>query len=345
MSANGDIKIVIVEDSALVRILISDLVTNTKGLDVIGTARDGKRGVDTVAKLRPDLVLMDLNMPRYNGEYAVRRIMKECPTPILILSAVGNTDLTPILNLLEMGAVDYINKAEIKVIKNQLLRKIIAVASADINNAKIGKIKRNTNLHTFSTPVPYDVVVIGASTGGPSAIENIITKLPRNFPIPVIVAQHMPQNFINSFIKRLNSKTPLHVKLAERGEKIQSGYVYLSSGVTNTQVKNNSLNKKSKIFTYTKKQYPDFNNPSITAMMESVAQHYGKRAISVMLTGMGKDGARGMLKIKKKGGIGIIQSEKTCVVYGMPKEAESIGAATHVVNLSEIGGFIVSCLA
>ena len=329
------------------RLLLSDILAESDMIDVVGTAVDGKDAVEQVKEIKPDVLLLDMNMGDYSGLYAVERLMKEAPLPILILSALGNTDLQPIFEALDHGAVDYLNKpqrgsSKIRLIEQELLQKIQSVNRANIGVVNVVDAPVNTNIHTFSASRNYDLIVIGASTGGPTAIEKVITSLPGNLVVPVIVVQHMPSNFIGSFVKRLNGMTPLHVMEGRAGMIPKAGQVVVAPGNTNMIVEK-STRGDGKI-AFTDEVYREYDKPSINAMMLSVAEVYGNRSIGVILTGMGKDGMLGMKAIKDMGGYTIAQSQKTCVIYGMPKAAVAYQAVDRSIDIDEIGGFLVNSL-
>lgn len=337
------IKVLIVDDSAFMRLLLGDMLSE-EGFLVVGTAVDGKDAVDKTLELKPDVVLLDMNMGEYDGLFAVKEIMVKCPTPILILSAVGNTNLDPIFDALEHGAVDYINKpvrggSKIRLMNNTLVSAVRRVCRAQPKAANIIKDGVNKLAHTFSPDSPYDIIAIGASTGGPSAIEKVLTTLPANLNVPVIIAQHMPSNFIHSFANRLNGLSKLDVLVGRPGMEPTPGRVIICPGEGNSV-----LDANTRKFTYTDQEYREFNNPSINAIMESVAYTYGKRSIGVLLTGMGKDGVKGMKAIRQKGGMTIAQDEQSSIIYGMPKIAYETGAAEVVLDVKEIGLYLVNCL-
>ncbi len=215
------INVLVVDDSAVMRLLVSDILQHSASLKVVDTASNGKEAVRKTLELSPDVVVMDMIMGQYDGLYGVTQIMKQKPTPVLLLSSLGNTDLSPIIEALHAGAFDYINKpaknnTKIRDIEQKLIRKVILASKADLTKLGHTQISANTHHHTFSDNLPYDVVVVGSSTGGPSAIETVISKLPGNLAIPVLIAQHMPENFIPSFVQRLNKISPLEVVMGKK---------------------------------------------------------------------------------------------------------------------------------
>ncbi|WP_258101817.1 chemotaxis-specific protein-glutamate methyltransferase CheB [Marinoscillum pacificum] len=343
----GQINILIVDDSAFMRLLLTDLLSKDSELNVIGSAVDGKEAVSMVKSLRPDIVLLDMNMGEYDGIYAVERIMASNPIPILILSSVGNSNLDTIFDALELGAVDYINKpqrggSKVREIGAQLVSTVKRVARAKPKANKIERDGLNKLSHTFDTTANYHAIVIGASTGGPTAVEKVIMSLPANLNVPVLLGQHMPPNFIKSFAARLDFLSPLKVVVGKKGMIPKAGMVIISPGDTNMVVARDKNNTPK--IGFSDEVYKEYNNPSINALMTSAASAYGDKTIGVLLTGMGKDGVRGMQAIKDAGGRTIAQDEASSVIYGMPKLAYETGAADTVLHIKEIGVYLVNCL-
>ncbi|MEO9967362.1 MAG: chemotaxis-specific protein-glutamate methyltransferase CheB [Reichenbachiella sp.] len=339
-----NIRVLIADDSGFMRLLISDILSENDGIEVVGAAVDGKDALAKVKELKPDILLLDMNMGEFDGIYAVKNIMKSAPLPILILSSVGNTNLQPIFDALKEGAVDYLNKpsrgnAKIRLIENELIQKIRSVTRAKPMAVKASS--KNTHKHTFDENSKYSAIMIGASTGGPSALEEIIVSLPSNLNVPVIIGQHMPTNFIAPFVKRLNKLSPLNVVVGTKDMEPAPGKIIIAPGTGNMILKKKG---KKTVIDFTDRQFKEYNNPSINSIMLSAAEVYGSRALAVILTGMGKDGVDGMLAIKKVGGYTIAQNEKSSVIYGMPKVAVECGAIEKSIDIKEIGSFLVNCL-
>ena len=337
-------RVLIADDSGFMRLLISDILSENEGMEVVGAAVDGKDAVQKVKELKPDVLLLDMNMGEYDGIYAVKNIMKAHPLPILILSSVGNTNLQPIFDALQEGAVDYLNKpsrgnAKMRLIETELIQKIRSVTRAKPMAVKPHT--KNTHQHTFDGKSKYDLVVIGASTGGPSALEEVIVSLPSNLNVPVVIGQHMPTNFIAPFVKRLNKLSPLNVVVGTRDMELKAGYIIIAPGNTNMVI--TSKANRAKI-DFTEEQYKEYNHPSINSIMLSAAEVYGDKTLGVILTGMGKDGVEGMKAIKAAGGFTIAQNEKSSIIYGMPKVAVQCGAIDKSIDIKEIGSFIVNSL-
>jgi two-component system chemotaxis response regulator CheB len=346
----GDLKVVVADDSGLMRLIISDILNDADGIKVIDTASNGRDATQKVLKQEVDVLVLDMNMGDYGGKYAVERILAKKKLPILILSAIGNTDMDPILEVLRLGAVDYLNKpaknrAKVREIAKEIVYKVREVARS--NRRQIAdasrEVKLNSEHHTFNSILNYDVIVIGASTGGPTAIERVISKLPANLPIPVLVAQHMPANFVPSYANRLDTLTPLKVTIGRKDDELAAGKIIVVSGSRNSIIRRNEQGKV--VIDFVHKTFKEFNHPSIDCLMLSVSEVYGSKTIGVVLTGMGKDGVVGMESIYNGGGYTIAQNKETCAVYGMPRAVEERGIAKQMVSIYEIGGFIVSCLS
>lgn len=341
------LKILIVDDSAFMRLLLTDILAEDVELEVVGVAVDGKDAVAKALELKPDVMVLDMNMGEYSGLYAVEHIMSKNPVPILILSSVGNTNLNPIFDALELGAVDYINKpvrggSKIREMHEELTRAVKSVARAKPRATNINSNGLNRLPHTFDKTSKYQVIVIGASTGGPTAIEKVITSLPANLNVPVLICQHMPANFIASFAKRLDSLSSLDVVVGRKGMKPEAGMIIIAPGNSNMIVER--VETKSVVIGFSEEKYKEYNNPSINALMLSVAACYGDKAICALLTGMGKDGVQGVSAIKQKGGVTIAQNEASSVIFGMPKMAIESGSVDQILDIKEIGAYLVNCL-
>ncbi len=342
---SNKLKILIVDDSAFMRLLISDLISEDNDIEVVGTAINGLEAKEKTLALNPDLIILDLNMAEYDGLFAVKAIMKEQPTPILILSSVGNTDLQPVFEALKNGAVDYMNKpnrnkSKMREISTELIKKVKSAARAK-PRAIEPSIKKPKAVLKRKKSSKFDLIAIGASTGGPTAIERVLTILPQDFDIPIIVCQHMPQVFIPPFVQRIDSMTPLNVVAAAKDDIPEPGKILFCPGHSNLILKKE---KKSVRVDFTEKKFKEYNNPSINAMMLSAAEIYKNKMVGVILTGMGKDGVEGMKLIKSKGGHTIAQNKDSSVIYGMPKAAHEAGAVDTILDIKEIGNYLVNNL-
>lgn len=344
------IKVLVADDSGLMRLLVTNMLNELRDIEVIGSAVNGMDAVKQTQAINPDVLLLDLVMPKYDGLYALRELKKVGPIPTIILSASMQSNRFDIIHdAMSLGAFDYIAKPKknrdgmAATLRESLASKIRAAARFDINKVQKSKAGVNTNPHAFPAILPYDAIVIGSSTGGPSALEKLITNLPSNLPIPVIIAQHIPANFIEPLSRRLNALAPLPVVVAKAGDPVLPGRIYVLPGKQNTALERK--NKNMVCFSNDEKQYKEFNNPSINALFLSAAKTYGKRCIALQLTGMGRDGVDGLEEMHKQHAYVIAQNEASCVVWGMPGEAVKRGVVNAQVSIVEMGGYVVSCLA
>lgn len=333
----------LIDDSGLMRIVLSDLLRRDESIQLVGTAANGLDGVIKARTFMPDVIVTDMVMPTYDGLFVVEQVMKERPVPIILLSSLGRSD-EKIFVALEKGAFDFIDKPKEKEITHGFITLIEMVHQASMAGClkvkeKFSSAARRT--HEFQGTPNHDIVVIGASTGGPGAVEVIVSNLPVNMPVPVIIAQHMPERFIETFAERLSRQKALKVTVAKNGERLKSNHIYLAPGIVNMRV---GMSEGFAHAWYDENSYPEFNCPSIDCLFKSVATEIGHRSIGVILTGMGKDGASGLKSISEAGGLTITQDENSSVVYGMPKAAYENGASKYQVPLSKIANFIVTAL-
>lgn len=327
-----------VDDSIVMRRIISDVLSKDRDIEVVGTARNGAEALEKVRELDPDVVTMDIEMPVMDGLTALQHIMANSPRPVVMLSSMDKRQADITLKSLDLGAVDFISKTsgslslDLERSSDDIVAKVKAAAMATIS-------PRPTSAGTIQPMVVPALsgdwlVVIGSSTGGPKALPEVLSRLPANLPASVLIVQHMPEGFTRSFAERLNWVSPLEVKEAEEGEELQQGKVYLAQGNRHLVLDGRRrlhLDDGSKV---------NYVRPAVDVLMKSVAPIYGPRTIGVILTGMGSDGAEGMKCIKQNGGKTIAQSGETCIVYGMPKAVIETGAADRVVALEDIAQVI-----
>jgi two-component system chemotaxis response regulator CheB len=339
----GKIRVLLIDDSGFMRIVLSDMLRSDGGVELVATASNGLEGVEKTRALKPDVVITDMIMPNYNGLYVVKTLMDTMPLPIILMSSLDRTD-PQIFDALTLGAFDFIDKPRTTESQQgypQLITMIREASHSDYIKLRSRAKGRNASTHSFEAKLNYDIIAIGASTGGPSAVEYVVCNIPRNLSIPVIIAQHMPERFIETYAVRLAAETGLPVGVAREGMHLMPGHIYLSPGTSNIRIENRDRNA---VVRFVNDHYHEFNCPSVDCLFESVAEVYGKRGIGVVLTGMGKDGTAGLSKMKSAGALTIAQDEATSVVYGMPKSAFDSGAALHQLPLSEIPNFIISGL-
>ncbi|MCS7164358.1 MAG: chemotaxis response regulator protein-glutamate methylesterase [Thermodesulfovibrio sp.] len=350
------IKVLVVDDSAFMRKAITAMLQEDPEIKVIGTARDGVEAVQMVQDLKPDIVTMDVEMPRMDGITALKEIMNKYPVPVIMVSSLTTEGAKVTLEALELGAVDFIpkNLSELSVnivkIKGMLIEKIKTIAKRGIVKRKPPIRNLETKIETPKIEIPktrvsterkVGIVAIGTSTGGPKALQEIIPKLPKDFPVPVVIAQHMPPNFTKPFAERLDQLSQLSVKEAEEGEVIKPGFVYIAPGRGHMRIKRRGI----ETFVSISEDREEFiYRPSVDVLMLSVAECYPGRSLGVILTGMGNDGAKGCRKIKETGGRVFAQNEESCVVYGMPRAVIEAGIADKVIPLEEMAGEIINAV-
>lgn len=348
------IKVLIVDDSAFMRKMLSDLFAAETDFQVLDTARNGKDAIDKVKRLKPDVITMDVEMPVMDGIKALEAIMRDTPTPVVMVSSLTRDGAEATLRALELGAVDFVAKtagpiSNITGIKTDILAKCRAAAKVNIAQLFKGHGKKPVPSPvlqvTQSQIVPSSgdeqIVAIGTSTGGPRALQEIITKLPNNLPCGVVVVQHMPPGFTKSLSDRLNSLSSVTVKEAENNDVIRPGLVLIAPGDYHMTVEREGSKKVIKL-----NQNPPIggHRPSVDPLFESVAKCYGRRVLGVILTGMGRDGSKGMQAIKQQQGYTIAEDQSTAVVFGMPKSAIELGIVDKVVPLPAIAAEIVKAI-
>lgn len=324
-------RVLVVDDSALMRNLLSDMLNAESNIEVIATAKDGQDAIEKVAKLNPDVVTLDIEMPKMDGLTALKHIMNSNPTPVVMLSALTEYGSKSAIKALEYGAIDFIHKPsgsislDLRKVREELLIKLRVASMAKLHKPKLESVK----------PIKHQInnrrrlIAIGASTGGPSALIEIIPRFPEDSP-PILIVQHMPSGFTKSFAERLDSESAIVVKEAIEGEKIEAGKAFLAPGdhhMIVTGDKKIHLNKEPPI---------KWVRPAVDPMMISVASVYKSDVIGVILTGMGSDGTDGMTAIKENNGQTLAQTESSCVVYGMPNAAVKAGCVDKIVSLSQM---------
>lgn len=335
--------VIVVDDSGFMRSALTHLLTSDTSIEVIATAVDGKDALQKIRLLKPDVVLMDIDMPVMDGLSALSLIMQQNPLPVVMLS--GLSDATVAIKSLESGAVDFIPKPsgtisyDIDKIKNEIIEKVKVAAAVDIRRIVRRARARRRKLRKPSEK--KEIVVMGASTGGPRAIISILSQLKRDIAAPVFVVQHMGQGFIPSFVERLRWACPLIVSSAKNDESIQEGHVYVAPGGCNIGVAKANRVKKVR-YDYEIPSHTVF--PSIDFTMRSAANVYDGSLLGVLLTGIGSDGALGMKAIKDAGGSTIAEDESTCLAFGMPKAAIDLGCVDEVLPLPEIAPAVMSML-
>ena len=331
------IKVFLVEDSPVVLSILQRLLEEAPGLQVVGTARNGVEALEKIPAAQPQIICTDLWMDRMDGMELIKRAMADYPCPILVISQAVQEAET-VNRLKAIGAVDVFQKpAAIETAfepAQALIQKIKVVSGVTVFTRPLKRRKDISAPLVKFRKAPVEVVTLGLSTGGPRTMQVILANLPRNFPVPILCTQHISTGFLESHIAWLNTQSKLKVKIAREGEKPLPGHVYYAPesyhlGLT-----------PSGRFWYDPSPPLGSHRPSVTKMFEAIASVYGASALAMLLTGMGKDGASGLLQLAKAGSITAVQDEASSVVFGMPKEAIALGAAQHIVGLEAIPQFL-----
>lgn len=344
------IKVLVVDDSAFMRKIITDILATSSEIEVIGKAKNGQEAIEKVTRLRPDVVTMDMEMPVLDGLQALGYIMSECPTRVIMLTAAESKlgDLT--MTAFQYGAVDFIQKPsgsislDMEKIGEDLIKKVLAAVHVDIHKLVFIEDKpiKKEKIVPIQKIRTKKIVIIGTSTGGPRALQQVIPLLPADLRVPVLVVQHMPAGFTKSLAERLNSQSLLRVREAVEGDIIQTGTVLVAPGDFHMIIKQQKINGELReVIGLTKGERVQGVRPSIDVLLESVAQIYGQNSIGVILTGMGSDGSNGIKKLKLAGGKVIAEEESTCVVYGMPRSVIEQKLADYILPIHKIAEGIV----
>jgi len=373
------IGVLIVDDSPFMRMTLQKILNQDPDIKVLDTARNGQEGILKLQALHPQVVTMDVEMPVMNGLQALEEIMRWQPTPVIILSSVTTEGTQATLKALDLGACDVVSKPsgspgdDLKALSLDLVEKV--KAAAGVNMARLGRKELPlsptlqapfskglipTGVAIASAParqiqplkttgrtglIPkhaIEIVAIGTSTGGPSALQAVLPTLPADFPVPVLVAQHMPAGFTGPLSLRLNGLCPLHVREGIHGEALKAGTVYVAPAGKQMQVQR--IAGQLTLHIGEEAPIPTLYHPSVDIMFMSLAKVVGKGSLAVVMTGMGSDGTKGMKELKVLEGFAIAESEETCVVYGMPRSLVEAGLADRVVPLGEIGRTILECV-
>ena len=338
------VKVLVVDDSSFMRKSLTHILESDRSIEVVDTAADGEDAVRKVKRHSPDVVLLDIEMPVMDGLSALAHIMAECPTPVLMLSALNKRDAAIAIKSLEHGAVDFIPKPsgvisyDIEELSSEIIGKVKLAAGVNVHKLAL-HLPKESYQRPWPKPITRkDIVVIGASTGGPKAVVNVLSRLPRDISAAILVVQHMSQEFIPSFVDRLQWGCSLEISTARKGRAINSGQALVAPGGYNTMIVQNGDTRKIRL---SRKVSPHTVIPSIDRAMESAAKAYGQSTLGVLLTGLGSDGAKGLEAIKDVGGNTIAEDQSTCVVFGMPKAAIELGCVDEIVPLPQIAQTIL----
>lgn len=347
------IKVLCVDDSALIRSLMTEIINSQPDMTVVATAPDPLVARDLIKQLNPDVLTLDVEMPRMDGLDFLEKLMRLRPMPVLMVSSLTERGSEITLRALELGAVDFVTKPKLGIREGLLeytdliADKIRAAARARLQPAR--KPGADAGAAAGAAPAPMlrspllsteKLIIIGASTGGTEAIREVLQPLPPDSP-GIMIAQHMPPGFTRSFAQRLDGLCRITVKEAEHGERVLPGHAYIAPGGFHLSLARSGANYVAQL----DQEAPvNRHRPSIDVLFDSVARHAGKNAIGVILTGMGRDGAAGMLRLRQAGAYTLAQDEASCVVFGMPREAIALGAACEVASLGEMGQRVMARL-
>jgi two-component system chemotaxis response regulator CheB len=347
------IKVLCVDDSALIRSVMTEIINSQADMTVVGTAADPLQARDLIKVTNPDVLTLDVEMPRMDGLEFLEKLMRLRPMPVVMVSSLTERGSEIALRALELGAIDFVTKPRLGV-RDGLLQyteliagKIRTAAAARLlpgrhgASAK-GAAESNPQEPLLRSPLlsTEKLIIIGASTGGTEAIREVLLPLPPDAPA-VLIAQHMPAGFTRSFAQRLNGLCRITVKEAEHGERVLPGYAYIAPGGFHLSLGRSGANYVAQL----DQELPvNRHRPSIDVLFDSAARHAGKNAIGMILTGMGRDGAEGLLRMKQAGAYTFAQDEASCVVFGMPREAIALGAADEVAPLGEMGRRVLAHL-
>ncbi|MBK1703317.1 protein-glutamate methylesterase/protein-glutamine glutaminase [Halochromatium glycolicum] len=344
--SSAKIKVLCVDDSALIRDLLSEIIGSQPDMEVVAVASDPIIARDLIKRHNPDVLTLDVEMPRMDGLDFLERLMRLRPMPVLMVSSLTQAGSEVTLRALELGALDFVAKPSIGIRRGmqeyseEIADKIRAAAHSRPRQALQPK---QAPPERLKAPIitSEKLLIIGASTGGTEAIRRVLEPLPASSP-GILITQHMPGGFTRSFAERLDRLSQISVKEAEDGERIIPGHAYIAPGDRHLKVDRNGANYVARL-----DDGPPVNRhrPSVDVLFLSAAQHVGRNAIGAILTGMGKDGAAGLLKMRQAGAPTIAQDEASCVVFGMPREAIAMGAANEIVALDEIAQRLIALAA
>ncbi|WP_162601024.1 chemotaxis response regulator protein-glutamate methylesterase [Paraburkholderia sp. C35] len=355
------IKVLCVDDSALIRSLMTEIINSQPDMTVVATAPDPLVARDLIKQHNPDVLTLDVEMPRMDGLDFLEKLMRLRPMPVVMVSSLTERGSEITLRALELGAVDFVTKPKVGIrdgmldYSEKLADKIRAAARARVRQAApvhhaaasaghaAAAAPAPTHAPLFNNPLvsTEKLIIVGASTGGTEAIREVLVPLPPDAPA-VLIAQHMPPGFTKSFAQRLNGLCRITVKEAEHGERVLPGHAYIAPGHAHLLLARSGANYIAHL-----SDDPPVNRhrPSVDVLFRSAAQHAGKNAVGVILTGMGRDGAAGLLDMRKAGAYTLAQDEASCIVFGMPREAIAMGAADEIASLSEMSRRVMARLA
>ena len=340
-------KVLIVDDSALMRQLLTQILSSDPELEVVGTASDPFAAREKIKALNPDVLTLDIEMARMDGLTFLEKLMRGHPMPVIMISSLTDKGADTTLRALSLGAVDYISKPKVDVSNGtveqaaEIIAKVKAAARAKVRRATVATAPAAQSEKKYQFSATHKVVAIGASTGGTEALKELLMPLPADFP-GIVIVQHMPETFTRQFSERLDSLCKIRVKEAQDGDHILPGHALLAPGGHHMAVVRRGMEYAVHVY---RGERVNLHMPSVDVLFSSCAHNMGKNALGVLLTGMGADGAKGMLEMKQAGSFNIAQDESTCVVFGMPREAIALNAVDKVLPLGHIPDALLQRLA
>ena len=352
------IKVLVVDDSALVRKLLTAMLSRSRDIEVVGTASDPYAARERIKKLNPDVITLDVEMPRMDGITFLENLMRLRPMPVVMVSSLTQRGADVTLRALELGAIDFVAKPRIDIAgtladyEDELIAKVKVAAGARVLPRTVAPVRKTDERHSTSAVVPIlnvrtmlrttdRIIAIGASTGGTEAIREVLAEMPPDAPA-VVISQHIPAAFSRAFAERMNRSSAMAVCEAQDGQQILPGHAYIAPGDRHLLVERDGSRYLCRL---SSGPHVNRHRPSVDVMFRSVAQNVGPNAVGVLLTGMGDDGARGLKEMMEAGAGTIAQDEASSVVWGMPGSAVKLGAARHVLPLQQIGSQVLTLIA
>jgi two-component system chemotaxis response regulator CheB len=340
MSTKRKIRVLIVDDSAFVRKAVARMLGEAADIEVVGAAGDGEEGLEKAHELHPDVVTLDIKMPKLGGLETLERLMAERPVPVLLLSSLTQEGAEVTLRALELGAMDFVDKSSVEPMSmlsltQELVEKVRALGHARVKGHRRGKARRAAPAKEGAA----EVVVVAASTGGPSSLQSLISGLPAGLRATILIVQHIPRGFTRSLAERLDARSAIPVREAADGDLIEPGRVFIAPAGIHTRLQRRGARVRVVL---DEEPRDALHRPSADVLMASAASVFGPRTVGVVLTGMGSDGTEGLRAIQAAGGHTLAESEDTCVIYGMPKAAAAAGVVSRIVPLDRMAEEILA---
>lgn len=336
------IRVLVVDDSAFVRKAVGRMLATAPDIEVVGYAKDGEEGLSLARELRPDVVTLDVRMPRLGGLETLERLMAEQPVPVLLMSTLTQEGAETTLRGLELGAMEFVDKSSVQPMSMLSLADELVAKIRALGGARVRSRPQPARAHAAGPGrPPAQCVVIGASTGGPAALQAVVSGLPAAFHAAVVIVQHIPRGFTRSLAERLDARSAVPVREARHGDAVEPGQVLLApAGIHTRLVRAGAAAEVS----LEEEPSESLHRPSVDVLMASAAEVYGATALGVVLTGMGSDGTEGLRAIRARGGLTLAEAEESCVIFGMPKAAIEAGVVERVVPLERMAGEILGAL-